>query len=667
MFTTARMRKIKIITHDMYVADTVKVLHNEGIVQIEDISDRIQHDPKLAELMGPSKTHHLSGKISSLLMKTTGISELFGDTLSENRSIMDMIRGFLNLDKPPARMVKELDYDELVEKAEDMLSNVESQSRIIEERFSTLDSEKNELKANRCVANKLINLDMDLSLLKDSNYTSTTVGRIDVDFSSEIKNQLSKLKDELVIYEVPDNNEDFNIIIVVALKEYKDEIYSILRKYNFDKFDVENLEGTPKQIVSETNSKLKSINDEFCNHKKELKALAEKWDNDLLIVKEQLENGKERSEISSTFLETDKTKMFEAWVPLRDVDELKKLVEETTEGYCIFEVEDIGDDDEKVPVLQDNPRYAKPYEVLVQMYAPVRYNSIDPTIFVAIMFPFLFGFCLTDAVYGAIVALLGAVLVLGIKKCVNKTLRAFGYILIACGLWSILLGLVSNGFLGDFPERMLGIRLPTVIPAIEAFVHPDTILVIAIAIGIIYTNIGFVIGLINNLRYGNKKEAIGSQLVWFVLEAGVILLALGFLMPSIGMIGMAIGGILIVISLIMLVWANGAYGIMDVFGFLGDVLSYARLLALCLATGGIAMTVNILTQLVGDMIPYVGIIAAVIVFIGGHLANFLFQVLGGFVNSLRLHYVEFFSQFFTSGKNKFEAFKANRCFTKIKN
>ena len=138
-------------------------------------------------------------------------------------------------------------------------------------------------------------------------------------------------------------------------------------------------------------------------------------------------------------------------------------------------------------------------------------------------------------------------------------------------------------------------------------------------------------------------------------------------MPAIGMIGMVLGGVLILATIGMLVWANGAYGVMDIFGYMGDVLSYARLLALCLATGGIAMTVNILAQMLDQMVPFVGIVIAIIVFIFGHIANFLFQVLGAFINALRLNYVEFFSQFFMEGKGKFEAFKAKRTFTKLKN
>jgi V/A-type H+-transporting ATPase subunit I len=155
---------------------------------------------------------------------------------------------------------------------------------------------------------------------------------------------------------------------------------------------------------------------------------------------------------------------------------------------------------------------------------------------------------------------------------------------------------------------------------------------------------------------GDTKEALGNQLVWIILEAGIVLYVLGGI----------IGAPLIVLALIMLIYFNGLFGILDISGFLGTLLSYARLLALCLSTGGIAFTVNILTGLSYEMLPVIGIILAPIVFIGGHIANLAFQSLGAFINSLRLHYVEFFSQFYLGGKNKFEAFRAERSFTKIR-
>lgn len=666
MFKTARMRKIKIVTLDKYVAPTVNALYEQGLIQISNISDSIQQDPELAELVTPSKATAYTGKLSSLLMKTSAISELLGNSLSKGHGLKDKIMSFISPDIPVPKEIDDLDTESFIKKAEETINQVEAKTKVIEGEFAALDAETSQLQSNKSLANRLKNIDINLALLQDSKYTSVTVGRINVESSSEIETELSKLTDELSIFMVPDDNKKTSVIVVVTLKDYGDEVYSTLRKFDFEKFDIGNVEGTPQQIISGAESRLQTIESERGSVNKELKVVAEKWDDEILALKEQLENEKAKNEIYAAFVQTKDTFMLEAWVPANDVEKVEKLVESSSDGHCTFETIEIeGTDDEDVPVLQKNPRYAKPYEFLVDMYSPVRYNEIDPTIFVAIMFPFFFGFCLTDAVYGAIVSVIGVVLLRGMGKT-KKSMNAFGKILIMCGLWAIVLGLITNGFIGDFPERILGIRLPTVISAVEAFKHPDTILIIAIAVGVIYTNIGFILGAIDNLRYGNKKEAIGSQLCWFVLEAGVVLLALGFLMPAIGMIGMVLGGILILACVGMLIYANGAYGVMDIFGFMGDILSYARLLALCLATGGIAMTVNILTVMVGDMIPFIGFIIAIFIFIFGHIANFLFQVLGAFINALRLNYVEFFSQFFMSGKNKFEAFKASRIFTKIK-
>ena len=667
MFKTVRMRKIRIVTLEKYIAPTVDALHESGLIQVSDISESIQQDPELAELVTPAKATPYTGKLSSLLMKANGISELLGDSLSEGHGLKDTLKSFISPDMPVQKEMEALDTEAFIEKAEDTLAQVESKTSVIEGKLSALDAETSELKSNKSLANNLSNFDMDLALLKDSKYTSTTVGRIKTESASEIKNEISNLTDELDIFTVPTDDKDEEIIVVVTLKEFNDDVYSTLRKFDFEKIEIGDVEGTPQHIISNADSRLLTIESERAAVKSELKAVAEQWDDDILALKEQLENEKEKNEILSSFVQTKGSYVLEAWVPIRDTEKVEQLVEKSSDGHCAFETIEVeGTDDEDVPILQQNGWYSKPFEYLVGMYAPVRYNSIDPTLFVAITFPFFFGFCLTDAVYGLLVAIIGVVLLKGLGK-IKESMHSFGWILIWSGLWSVVLGLITNGFLGDFPEKMLNYRLPTVIGSIEAFAHPDTILIIAIAIGLIYTNIGFIVGAINNIRYGNVKEALGSQICWFVFEAGIIFFALGYMMPTIGMIGYIIGGILVVVTIGMLVWANGAYGVMDIFGYMGDVLSYARLLALCLATGGIAMTVNILTDLVNNMIPFIGIILAIIIFIFGHIANFAFQVLGAFVNALRLNYVEFFSQFFMEGKDNFKAFKAKRTFTKLKN
>ncbi|AMD17023.1 ATP synthase subunit I [Methanobrevibacter sp. YE315] len=666
MFKTARMRKIRIVTLEKYVAPTVDALHESGLIQVSDISESIQQDPELAELVTPSKATPYTGKLSSLLMKTNGISELLGNSLSEGHGLKDTLMSFISPDMPVQKEIEKVDTPTFIKQAEDTLAQVESKTSVIEEKLSALDTETSELQSNKSLANRLSNFDMDLALLKDSKYTSTTVGRINAESASEIKNELSNLTDELEVFTVPMDDDDGEIITVVTLKEFSDDVYSTLRKYDFEKIEVGDVEGTPQHIISKADSRLLTIESERDAVKKDLKAVAEQWDDEILALKEQLENEKEKNEILSSFVQTNDAYVLEAWVPVKDTEKVEQIVEKSSDGHCAFETIEVeGTDDENVPILQQNGWYAKPFEYLVDMYAPVRYNAIDPTIFVAITFPFFFGFCLTDAVYGLVVAAIGVVLLKGLGK-VKESMHSFGWILIWSGLWAVILGLITNGFIGDFPERIAGFRLPTVFAPVEAFKHPETILIIAIAVGLIYVNIGFILGAINNLRYGRTKEALGSQICWFVFEAGLVFLVLGFMMPAIGMIGMALGAVLIIAAIGILIWANGAFGLMDIFGFLGDVLSFARLLALCLATGGIAMTVNILAQMLDQMVPFAGIVLAVIVFVFGHIANFAFQVLGAFINALRLNYVEFFAQFFEEGKGKFDAFKAKRTFTKIK-
>ncbi len=667
MFQTERMRKLRIVTLDTYAQNIVNVLHEEGIVQIDDISERIQQDPEIAELVTPSKATSQTGQISSLLMKTSSISDTFGNAQAFGNSIKDTLHSVISPDLIVPKQVDDLDTDALIVYAESVLDDVGAELDPLQEKLSALDTEKSRLTSKITVANKLTNLNVDLGTLRDTNTTSTIVGRIDVESASEVKAELNKITDEIVIDEVKQNNE-FISIIVITSNEYKDNVYSSLRKFNFDSLDVDDMEGTPSQFISSAQSRLDTIESEKSQLQGQLKELAKKWDDDILALKEQLENEKEKNEIFSSFAQTKNSKFFEAWIPVKKVDEATQLIEKASEGYCVIEVEDVPDNSEDVPVLQNHTGYVKPYELIVQMYSPLKYNEIDPTLFVAITFPFFFGFCLTDVFYGFLNFLVGYfVLYRGLGRN-SEDIRSYGKIFMACGIWAIVLGAITNAMLGDFYDRILGIGpLPTTIPWLDSFHNAATILVIAIIVGFIYLNIGFLLGAINNFRNGDKKEALSSQIVWFVFEFGIIFLALGYMVPSVGMIGFVLGGLFIIASLGLLMWGSGAYGMMDVFSYMGDLLSFARLLALCLATGGVAMTVNIIANMCNTMIPIpiVGLILAIIVFIGGHFVNWLFQTLGAAVNALRLNYVEFFAQFYQGGKNKFEAFKAQRKFTKI--
>lgn len=661
------MKKLRIITLDKYADSAVNSLHEAALVQIEDISERIQQDAEWKQILKPSSTSPFTGKISSLLMKTSGTADFLKSVARKEKGILPLVKGFIN--PPPIEKVEveALSVQELIQKAEKILGEVEAQTKPKEEKINQLDYRKTELENAVKVAENLSNFDVDLGLLEESDYVSFISGKISAESYDEFMGNLNDFNDEIVVFDQESKFKGFKTLVLVTLQKNADEVLSQLRKLEFERFEFSGLSGKPGEIIQKSESELESIAREKESVLNELADISAEWFEKLRALKEELEIEKQRSEVFSSFGETEKTVMFEGWVPEKKLKQTLVTIETSTEGHSIVDVTDPDVENDNIPIKLDNPRFAKPYEMFVNMYSPPTYREIDPTILMAIVFPFFFGFCLTEAGYGIADALIGYLIFRGLGRN-SKTMANLGLIMVACGVWAIILGLATNSFIGDFIPRFIwgntALALPTTISSINSFVHPENILIIALIVGVIHLNMGLFIGAYNNIVRGDTKEALGAQIVWFVLEAGIILLAAGFLLFGGGLLMYAGIGVLLV-SIIMLVYFNGLFGLMDLSGFLGNVLSYARLLALCLSTGGIAMTVNILSGICAEMIPVIGIIIAPIVFIGGQIANGAFQTLGAFINSLRLHYVEFFAQFYIGGSQKFKAFRAKRKFTEI--
>jgi len=666
MFKPARMKKLRIITLDKYADSAVNSLHESGLVQIEDISERIQQDAEWRQILKPSSASPFTGKISSLLMKTSGTVDFLQSMARKEKGILPMVKGFIN--PPPIEKVEveALAVQDLIKKAENTLEEVESETKPKEEKLSQLDSSKTELENALKVAQNLINFDVDLALLEGSEYVSFITGKISTESYDNFIASLKDITDEIVVFDQETEEKGFRTLVIVTLKQHSDEVLSQLRKLEFERFEFSGLEGKPYEIISKSENEVESITSKKESVLNDLADVSDKWLKQLMALKEQLEIEKQRNEIFSSFGETENTKMFEGWVTEKKLNDALVTIDESTDGHSIVDVTDPDVNNDNIPVHLDNPRFAKPYEMFVHMYSPPNYREIDPTVMMAIVFPFFFGFCLTEAGYGIVDALVGYLIFRGMGRN-SKTWANLGLIMVACGVWAVILGLVTNSFIGDFIPRFIwgdsSGMLPTTISSINSFVHPENILIIALVVGVIHLNMGLIFGAYNNLVRGDVREALGAQIVWFVLEAGVILLAVGYLL-GLGIVLYSGVGVLI-LSLVMLLYFNGLFGLMDVSGFMGNVLSYARLLALCLSTGGIATTVNILTGIVGEMIPVIGIVLAPIVFIGGQIANGAFQTLGAFINSLRLHYVEYFAQFYIGGSQKFRAFRAKRKYTDL--
>lgn len=664
MFRPARMQKLSIVTLNQYIKPVVDALYERGLVEIEDLSEKIGEDEDYSGL-DVSKQDPYATKIASLSMKCDNIIDTL-KSAEQKTGMVDVIKGFLSPKEIKPEVVENLSPEDLVEQAENIISKVDSVLSPIESHMNAIGTEENKYKDQLKVATQLSSFDIDFAYLQDTEYVSFITGLLPNEHMSEVKEAIDEVTDEVIIFEGSSNSDGDTAVtplVVVSSAGFEEEISSILRRSEFEKLDITGLSGKASEIIEAATRKLDELKNEKEQCVKDIREVGLRSKDQLLVLNEQLAIEKERTEIYSCFGETQTTKMFKVWVMKKDVDETLTVIDQVTEGNSIIEVEDPTQeeiDENKVPVKQDNPGFAKPYELLVNMYSTPNYNDLDPTIIMALFFPFFFGFCLTDAFYGIIIAIVGFVLYNGIGK-VNKTFKSFGTILTQMGLWTILLGLLTGGFIGDFvPRFILGdanAPLPTVIPDINAFAHPENILILAIIIGLIHLNIAFLFGIIDNIKRHNIKELCGSQLCWVLIELAIVGLLVGGVVPF---------AVLFIIALVLLIYGAGAMGVMDIFGFIGDVLSYSRLLALCLSTGGIGMTANLLFQLLGDMIPFVGIIIGIVVFFAVHLFNIAFQSLGSFIHALRLHFVEFFGNFYNGTSEAFEPFEAERVYTKVK-
>jgi V/A-type H+-transporting ATPase subunit I len=294
------------------------------------------------------------------------------------------------------------------------------------------------------------------------------------------------------------------------------------------------------------------------------------------------------------------------------------------------------------------------------MFARPQYGEIDPTPFIAPVFLLFFGLMLGDAAYGICITLAGYLLYRGAGK-VSETMHDMSILLIGCGVSAIIFGTLQGGWLGDFFPRFLGITPPLIL--LEPLKEPIAFFQIALILGVAHINLGLCLGLYQHIRRREYRAGFFEQGVWFIIQPAAGILLFDFfgwgvvppLVKNAGYIGMALG-------LCLIFFSRGPMGFFALTGFLGDWLSYVRILALALATGGIAMTVNILAQIVGGIHPLM-FIPAIIIFVGGQTFNLVIQTLGGVIHAVRLQYIEFFGKFYVGEGREFLPFRARRIST----
>jgi len=349
---------------------------------------------------------------------------------------------------------------------------------------------------------------------------------------------------------------------------------------------------------------------------------------------------------SASVYETDRCFVLYGWMPSASVGALRQsLVEKHGDTMVVEEREILQKDLEEVPVALRNAPYFRPFELLVRLLPTPRYTSIDPTPFIGVFFPIFFGMILGDIGYGVLLLLTAAGLVAFARK--RRTLRQAGQILLSASIYTIVFGAVYGECFGDAGARWLGLG-PGLIDR-RTSIMP--MLYFTLAVGSVHMLVGLALGVITALKGRHTKEAVSR--VFSIL----ILLCLGGLLasyfaPVAALLRRPMLVAMLVIAPVLLL-TGGFLAPFELLRTLGNIVSYARIMAVGLASVLLAYVANSLAGTAGSV--WVGVAVAVLL----HAFNILLGVFAPTIHALRLHYVEFFSKFAETGGRRYEPLKKN--------
>ena len=446
--------------------------------------------------------------------------------------------------------------------------------------------------------------------------------------------------------------------LVLCLNENLNEVQKLLRSAEFEPVSFESMTGTAAELIGEHTEKLNQTQKQLQAQYGKAASLSKNLLK-LEILHDHYSNLLNRENAKGAAPATEHTVLLEGWVKKNDFPHLEKIVSEFG-ASSLSRIEPA--EDEEIPVEIENKNYIRPFEVITRLYGMPKHFEVDPTVFLAPFFALFFALCLTDAGYGLVII---ALMIFFIKKFQGD--KKLMWMLGICSAATVVAGALTGGWFGDAVQQFI----PALKPAREKMMwfdpleKPMMFFKLALALGYFQILTGLVIAFVHNLKQKNVIAALCDQLTWLVmLNSIVIFLASKFGVVS-PQIGSFFGRLALIPAVIILLFSQreggwggrigmGMYNLFSAIFYMGDVLSYLRLMALGMVTAGLAMAVNVIAKIALD-IPYgLGIIVMIGILVGGHGFNLAISGLSAFVHTLRLQYVEFFPKFLVGGGRAFQ-------------
>lgn len=398
---------------------------------------------------------------------------------------------------------------------------------------------------------------------------------------------------------------------------------------------------------------------------------------DLILLREGLAAENERLTLLEQALATGHVVVIEGWVPQSVLDAADEHLRAEIEAVHIETRR--AESAEEPPSKLRNPSLLRPFEVVVNLFATPRYREWDPTPAVAYFFAFFFGVMLGDAVYGVLLLLLAHYLLPRLAEDPEaEGFRMFRRAISICACFAIVVGLLTGTYLGDVPAHFFGLPSLALSETVHAvYMDPMVFIIVSLLIGLVHVNLGHLLMLVRGIRERKAHAILGRGAIFLIQITAIplilVMLGVGWFQPGETVrtalfVGLLAGVLMVVVSALMEKgWFLGSIlWIFDLSGILGDIMSYARLAGVGLATYFLAHSFNMMATLIANMLPE-GIVRVVlggaimlVILVFGHLLNLLLSSITCFVHALRLCFVEFLFKFYEGGGRPYAPFRLRR-------